>query len=301
MWNNKLRTFLFFFIISALLWILSQMGKTYVYTYKIPVQYNHLPDRFYKGFLPHDTLSVQAKTNGYLILKNEFEPPVFTLDIKKNNLLFQKKWQPEKFKYQINALLGEQVQIISIKPKTILFRIKAVHKKKVSVKADVQIHYKPGFKSRSMAILKPDSIWIYGDKPTIDTISIVKTRHYDIKDVSEDVSKMIKIKKIAGVKFNFDAVSYQLPVGEIIENTITLPIVIKGAPKDLNVLLFPQKIKLKYKIFKNKFKQIVPSDFQVWVSYKPEQNQWQPFLGRHPKGTFDFSIFPDKITYLIKK
>ncbi len=277
------------------------MGRTYVYTFKIPVQYNHLPDRFYKGFLPHDTIMVQVKTNGYLILKNELEPSVFTLDIKKNNLLFQKKWQPEKFKYQINALLGERVQIISIKPKTILFRIKAVHKKKVPVTADVLIHFKPGFKNRSKAILKPDSIWIYGEKPTIDTISIVKTRHYDIKDVGKNVSKMMKIKKLAGVKYNFDRVSYQLPVDEIIENTITLPVAVIGAPKNLKILLFPKKIKLKYKIFKNKFKQIAPSDFQVRVSYNPKQNQWQTYLGRHPKGTFDFSISPDKISYLIKK
>jgi len=299
--HNKLRTFLLFFVISSSLWLTSQMSKKYVYSFKIPVIYTNLPSQYYKGFLPNDTLQISLKTTGYQILKHKVIPSKLELDIQKYRLIDTQSWQPEKFKDLIFELFDYQGNILKITPSIINFRIKAVQKKQLPVKADLHLQYAPGFKNKKALILKPDSIWVYGDRQILDTLNFVATRHYVMSNIKKDVNKTLTLKKIERIKFNTNKVRIKIPVSEIVEESITLPVKIKGAPINANVLLFPEKIRLNYKFFKDDYKNLNHNDFRVEVTYNPKQKQWQTKLTKRPAKAFDFVIQPDKITYLIKQ
>ncbi len=299
--NNKLRTFVFFFLVSSLLWIASQLTKNYYYTFKLPIVYQHLPDAYYKGFLPNDTLLVTIKTSGYQIIKNKISKPELKIDVQKHHLLKSHQWQPVNFKNKIQNLLGNNSQIINLNPKKIPFKIHHVSKKHVPVYPDINLNFKPGFKNTKPAEISPDSIWIYGNKNIIDTIKQLKTRHYDIKNLDRDLDMTLELIKIDGSKYNTDKINYHIPVSEIIEGETEVKLKVKGAPEHFTILLFPEKIKLKYKYFKDHSSVIEPRTFTAIVQYQPKQKYWQPIITTKPDKIFDLHILPNKINYLIKQ
>lgn len=299
--NNKLRTFLFFFTISFLLWFLSGLGKSYQYTLKMPVVYTNLPSQYYKGFLPKDTLKIDIKTSGFQLLKIKLLQPVFKIDIQKTKLLDKQKLSTFDFLQQIKNELGQQVRVLKIEPQTLSFKISAVHKKQVPVVPNVTYKLKQGFKNKKQPVIIPDSIWIYGPASVIDTIKQVETLQYDLGIIHKNIHKKLKIKKTDKVKYNVEEVLFKLQVNEIVESNITLDIQIKDTLKNGKLLLFPNKLLLKYKVLKENYKPFTSNDFKVIVRLDTSENYLSPQLTKSPSGTFDFYFEPDKISYLIKK
>ena len=299
--QNKLRTFLLFFLIAALFWILMQLGKTYVYTFKVPVSYQNLPPEYYKGFLPNDTVSVKLRLSGFKILRYKMLKPTLNIDVQKSGMLDKHLWHTTNHLSKIEALFDENTHIISVSPKRLSLKIKAVHKKQVPVYPDVSITFKAGFKNKQKAVWQPDSLWLFGQPAVLDTIVQVRTKTYRFDKINHDIDKKLIVKPIKGVKFNTESIRYRLPVSEIIEDTLNLPVTILDKPAHSRVLLFPKKIKLKFKVFKENYKRIKPEDFQVAISFRSNSKYWVPKLIKHPASTFDFSFTPDKISYLIKQ
>ncbi len=288
-------------MISVLLWLGSQLAKTYTHVFNVPVVYKNLPKKYYKGFLPNDTLYVKARLTGYRILKNKIAPPVFYLDVQNNDLINEQQWTPFTYKNQISELLGGDNRIVTITPELIHFDIRAVDKKKLPVVADVDLSFKPGFAPVKQAELKPDSVWAYGSSRVLDSLTQVTTRHYDINNIGKNVSKRLTIKKINGVKFNVNEVAYNLPVSEIIEGQTQVKLYVKKLPSGLNIILLPETVTVKYKYFKSDLDQINLNSLKVSVFYKPQKKYWKIVLDRPVNGIFDVQFIPEKVSYLIKQ
>ena len=126
--HNKFRTFLLFFLIAALFWILMQLGKNYVYTFKVPVSYQNLPANYYKGFLPNDTLSVKLKLSGFKILRYKMSKLTLNIDVQKSGMLDKHLWYATKNLSKIETLFDENTHIISVSPEKLSLKIKAVQK-----------------------------------------------------------------------------------------------------------------------------------------------------------------------------
>ena len=278
-----------------------QLSKTYEYTFKVPVFYTNLPDQYYKGFLPNDTLSVKMQLSGFKILHYKLVKPSLKIDVQKSGLLQGKVWKAKEHLSQIRLIFDEISGIVSVEPGELTLHIKAVHKKKVPVMPLVFIEFKPGFINKRKASIMPDSVWVYGQPAVLDTIKRVITETLRLKDVDKNIDKKLRIRTLTGVKFNKTYVRYRLQVSEIIEDTIRLPVKISGNPKNIEILLFPRKVELKFKIFKEVYKNLKPEDFKVEVMYQPEMSYWIPKLVKHPVDMFDYQIKPDKISFLIKQ
>ena len=299
--RNKFRSFLLFFFISTLFWLLMQLSKTYEYTFKVPVSYTNLPDQYYAGFLPNDTLFVKMSLSGFKILRYKLVKPSLKIDVQKSGLLQGKVWQVKKHLSQIRSIFDEISRIVSINPEQLSLHIKAVHKKKVPVEPLVFIEFKQGFINKQKARIIPDSILIYGQPAVLDTIKQVETEVLRMKDVDKNIDKTLKIIPLNGVKFNKNYVNYNLVVSEIIEDTMNLPVKISGKPKNVEILLFPRNVQLKFKVFKEVYKNLNPEDFRIEVRYQPELPYWVPKLVKHPVDVLDYQIKPDKISFLIKQ
>ena len=278
-----------------------QLSKTYEYTFKVPVFYTNLPDQYYKGFLPSDTLFVKMQLSGFKILRYKLTKPSLKIDVQKSGLLQGKVWIAKEHLSQIRLIFDEISGIVSVEPGELALHIKAVHKKKVPVVPLVFAEFKPGFINKRKARIIPDSVWVYGQPAVLDTIRQVTTEVLRLKDVKKGIVKKLRIRPVTGVKFNKTYVRYRMSVSEIIEDTLGLRVEISGKPKNVEVLLFPPKVELKFKVFKEAYKNIKQEDFKVEVMYQPEIPQWVPKLVKHPVDVFDYQIKPEKISFLIKQ
>jgi len=289
-----------------MLWMFSQLSKNYVYTLKIPVFYDNFPADTYKNSVTPDTLTVKTKASGYQIIGFKMKPPALRIDVDKNNLIKRKFWIPENFKNRIQRQLGVSNTIIQIIPDTVFFKKKNGYKKKLKVAPRVEVNFKQGFKNTAKAELVPAFVWVFGDDKILDTIQLIKTKAYDFKNVENNISEDLKLEIPSGIKTNIDKVHYRLMVDQFLEDTLKLPLQVKNLPSGKKIIIFPDKVLLKFKIFSKDYKKLKESDFKVMADYKKRQKKgddWVliPQVEKYPGVIFDYQIIPHKIAFLIKE
>jgi len=305
--NNKLRTFLLFFFISFFLWIAFQLTRSYRYQIRVPVQYVNLPENYHQSLFLKDTLNLSVLATGFQLWKFKLQKPKVAIDVEKENLLKQKKWQPEAYKDLINEQIGRGLFIQSISPEFIFFKGKESFKKKVPIIPDVTIVFKQGFKNKQKPLFEPDSLWIFGPKKIIDTVQYVKTKPYTFKKVDHSVKRQLDLILPNHLIANHKKISLKLKVGEIVEGTFRLPISVINKPdKNGKLILLPEKTVVKFKTFKEDFSIVDKKDFLVQVDYNKRQHDkkgyyLQPYLVKFPTLVFEYEVHPKKVLYLIKK
>ncbi len=301
--NNKLRTFLLFLLISASLWMAFQLTKTYQYQLKVPVTYTDLPADYHQSFFLKDTLKIQVSATGFQLLKYKFSQPELQLAVKKLGLLKQQAWSPEKYKQEISAQIGQNMMIENILPAQISLKGKEVFKKKVAVLPNVVIRFKQGFRNKVKAKLEPDSLWVFGPEKEIDTITDIKTDFYEFSKVSQDVQKDLALKLPQHIKVSQKKVSYYLPVGELVEDTLLMPVEVLHKPKQTNLVLMPEKVLVKYKTFKDDYAGVDKKDFLIVADFN-KRNMLKngaylfPVIKQAPLKSFEVQVYPEKISYL---
>ena len=133
--NNKLRTFLLFFMISSLLWFLSKLSNNYKHDLDLPVVYVNVGEDAYAGNFTNDTLTIVVNASGYELLGDYFKKPVFHFNVSKNHLLKNKTWHSNDYRILINQAIGKEHQILQIFPEVIGIDMKNTYKKMLKIKA----------------------------------------------------------------------------------------------------------------------------------------------------------------------
>lgn len=304
--NNQLHTFLLFFLISTLLWFVSQLGKTYEYELSVPVKYINLPEDVLNRNVISDSLQLKIQSGGFRILKYKILPPEITIDFKQINLINKYTWQPGNYTGLINAQLGNEQKIINIRPKTIRIEKEDKQKKMVPVAAKIEIHYKQGYKNTDKAQLSPGKIWLFGAAETLQNIDTVYTETYRLNQIDKDIHIQAALRIPEGIKTNIEKIDYRIPVDMFVEGTQIVKLRSINVPASHTLIPFPEKVKIKYKIFKKDFKRMHKDDFDVTIDYNSRFIQGKDTLLRAkpvkiPKEIIDYQIIPENIAFLLKK
>ena len=91
----------------------------------------------------------------------------------------------------------------------------------------------------------PDSMYIYGEPYILDGVDKVYTRTISQADVSEDVSGMIGLEKIKGVRFSVDQVRYQMNVKRYVELELNLPVRTVNVPQGAILRVYPSDARVR--------------------------------------------------------
>ena len=303
--NNKLHTFILFFLLSVFLWFLSQLGKTYRYDLAVAVRYTHLPEDVLMEPSGADSLHLKIETGGYQILKMKLFKPSFSIDYNTIQLENKNEWKPAKNIRILNELLGDEQKIIQIFPEKISIIKNKQDKKQVRIAARVEIHYKQGYKNSSVAQLNPDRIWIFGSEELLQSIDTIYTESFKLKQIDKDVDISIPLIIPEGIKSKVTKINYHLPVNMFIEGSQKVELRAVNVPPSKNIIPFPKKVNVTYKVFKKDFKRIDSKNFDVIIDYNNRYNNEKDNLIRaqlykYPKEIFDYQIVPEKIAFLLK-
>lgn len=90
-------------------------------------------------------------------------------------------------------------------------------------------------------------------------------------------------------------------VDKFTEGEIEVPVLVKNAPKGINI--FPKKVKVIYKVGLKNFNEITPDLFKIECDYLDAENNELNYLTPELKDTPNLAtvlrIVPDKIDFLI--
>ena len=115
--------------------------------------------------------------------------------------------------------------------------------------------------------IKPDSVKVYASTSRLAKIDSVKTSYVRISDVSGQVTKVLSLQKISGVKFEPNNVTLETHAEVKVETTTEVPIRTINVPEGMVMRTFPPRVTVSYVVMESMAKSITEDDFSVVVDY----------------------------------
>jgi len=312
--DQKILIFLFFLVLSVVLWVLGALTKNYTTELSYPIEFVKFPSKKYPvGNLPKE-LKLKVNGYGFTIMKQNLSTSFIPLKIEVNTHPLYKLNPKDTTRFflltntlfsEISSQLSSDMTVMEIFPDSVLFEFTNIINKRVPVKADIKTTFEKQFMQVSNTLIVPDSLDISGPQTTLQNLGYVKTCFKRYKGLNESVNEKICIAEIPGVKFVKDEVMISIAVEKYTEFTLSIPIEIENAPKNLNLRIFPNKVILAFNVALSKYSKINPSQFHASVDYASIQgalgNKIKINITKSPEIIRNMKLSPTYVEFLIEK
>ncbi|MDE0536122.1 hypothetical protein [Tenacibaculum sp. L6] len=302
---NIPKTFFGFLIASIFFWLLINLSKEYNAEVEYDIEYTQLPQQKTLIDAPFNKLTLNVKSSGYNLLMSSINHKPITLQLDKavkkkgsNYYFLSKNLHPE-----IQHQLKHNIELNSITQDTIPVKIGLLSSKKVPLKPNVNISFQLGYGLSKPLNLTPDSILISGDETDVNRIEFLNLDSATLENISKNtnITSSILFPENIQLKASHKLVDIELLVDKFTEGEIEVPVLVKNAPKGINI--FPKKVKVIYKVGLKNFNEITPDLFKIECDYLDAENNELNYLTPKLKDTPNLAtvlrIVPDKIDFLI--
>jgi hypothetical protein len=300
------KAFLFFTSFTFLLWLILQFTKTHKVEYEIRIEFIDVPVREVLS-VKEVKLSSTMQQSGFYLFKKQFTDskvslPLSRLIKKDSSYVFQSSLFNSEIADQL--MLASDEFMITNAEIEIPFQTKA--SKKVPLLTNFKINYAKSFTSYEGIQISQDSIKIAGPSDEIATISAIETEEVILKDLIKDKSGKVSLKKSYSdaVILAFDEVEFTVEVEKFTEQSFSLPIQLKNAPEDYEVVLLPDRVMVKFQSSLEDMENINEDDFLIEGDFNSALNEASlliPKLVKKPNKAIRIQLEPNRIEYILRK
>ncbi len=195
------------------------------------------------------------------------------------------------------------MQVVSVMPDTLQIYLSAKYQKKIPVMADLDLSIKKKFGLYKPITIRPDSIFIAGDKAAIDRITEIHTQTVSIQEADHEMKiKIPLLDPQNGVILSSGSVTIEFPIEEFIENKIKVPVYFKHAGVR-KTFLVPDNVEITYTSALRYFDRLPTDSFHVEV-YKNEhlpEGKLSVRLVTQPQKAKVVAVLPSMLNYYIEK
>jgi hypothetical protein len=308
-YNRKIRIFLFFLILTSIIWLLIELSKTYSSTTKIKIAYSNLPAKKLLLKKPLEEIEGEINATGFSLLKYKIKQPKVTLNL--SNTLQKANFYyvlPNSQIASLNQKLSNKSKIIKFLTDTIYIELANNITKKVPITSKLKINFKVGYNLIEELKIIPDSIQISGPKISLDSISEISTNTLVLNEVYSNIKEVLKIKipKIKNISMENSSVTIIGEVDKFTEGRFTFPVTIINKPEGVKISPFPKEIEVIYQAGLSNFSKIKKSNITVVFDYMQYENDslvryLSPVVEQKSDLISSLKINPSKIEFLIQK
>jgi len=280
--NKKLNVFGLFFLLTFAFLALTKLSKRYTEDIALKINYVNLPE--YRVITLDSAPKCKAVVSdyGFNLLAYHFKKHAISVDFDKDVFIKDSNyiWVVDKDKYKIQVQLGKTTEILSLEHDTIKFPFETLAFRKVPVVLNSKISFKPGYDVLNHYKLRPDSINVIGSISDISKITKVETEMLNLKEVTDTINSVIRLKKLDNnkIKFSDQMITVSAKVEKFTEGTLEVPITIVNKPLDVSINYFPKSISVSYYVSLNNYKSIKPTDFKVECDFAEIDNSIKTFF-----------------------
>lgn len=304
--RQNVKTFLFFLLITSILWLFIQFSKKYTNEVTVNVRYSNLP----KDRMIHkdsdQKLNLTLSGNGFRLLTQRWDKKEIVFDfanaISKKRDVFYFLINKDSPKLQHD--LGFEGEILEVQKDTLKIKLQRFLEKKVPVRLISQIQYIPGYSSDRGGVLSPDSTWVSGPYHIVDGIKEVLTVNTILKGVNTDRNQKVLLDTTTlatSVRLDINEVVMDLEVDKFTEGHQIIPVTLLNVPNDKEVKIFPKEVAVYYRVALSKYNQIRSKDFRVIATYDESKNNEMLLLElqKKPTGIHDVRLREKRVQYVI--
>lgn len=274
------------------------LSKSYLKIYSFPVYFTNAP------------IDKQLITDS-LILKTTINSKGWDIVFKKikaRKLIIDLKGYPNKSELEISntKLLVQEnfydLDIREVNPSYFTLKFKQLDSKKVPLKINVDKKFAPNFYFNDEPRTKPDSIVITSDAKTLSTIDYLETELITISE-KDSVMRNVSIIIPHHVKAEIEKVQIYFDIVEFVEKELTVPIHVENNIKKLDIIIYPQEIKLKCLVPIKIYENISASDFYISADFNNievgNNNQLILSVTDQPESAKNIQLEKDKVEFII--
>ena len=311
--NGKAFVFLVCLSLASFLWFLNALEKHYTDHITVPVRYINLPkDKDLTGKLP-DKFDLTVDAFGYTLLRHKlslaFSPVLLDINELTNNYLegkFMSKYtiSTNGHKEEIAKQISSEIEIISIRPDSISFKVSSVIEKLVPVHPIVDFTFAKEFILQKPPIVKPESILVRGPEEILDTLKYIYTKPIELKNLSHTVKRDVDLAMLPELKSELDEVSVLIDVEQCTEAKFEIPILIINQPDSLLIKTFPAKVKVTCRIGLSQYNKLNNNSFRAVVDYSHRSgvlSKLRVVLDKVPETVLSVDYFPKDVEYIIER
>jgi YbbR domain-containing protein len=300
-------------VIATGFWFLSALSKEYAGQMSLPVAYTHIPtDKVLSNRLV-DTLDVEVRTSGFKLLMYRLFGKTETIRI---DMRTARHTRDEGYYYiatntrleRFSEQLGAGTRLTKVIPDTIYFNFNKKASKKVPVRLNSSISYKPEYQLKDSILIDPATVTVSGEPSVISRINFILTEKLVLKNVDENISQRIKLEPGSfrnQVELSISSVRVEAPVAKFTEGSIELPIEVINLPPGYNIRTFPDRAVVKYQVALTDFESIKPQMFAIVADYskvtKDSGTKLKIELVKSPANVRHARITPDKVEFIVRK
>jgi len=305
--RSEWKNFLWCFVAAAVLWLFTALNEQYTSSIIVAAKYINYPkDKVFLRPLP-DNFKLMITAKGWDLMSNYYQRKAESItidlnDYRKTDVLIVKTLQ-DKF----SLLMSQKITIGDVYPETISLIQDEKGSKKVPVRLKLDIGYKDQFGLGGEISYTPDSITITGPDSILRGIDHVDTRSEIMKNLERVSNYDINLKDPdpKNITYSPDIIKVQIPVYQLSEKKIIIPVQVINKPLSDTFQLIPVKVSVIYQVPVNKYSMIDPSQFQAIVDGSQidtiNREPLKVQLITQPKYTYNIRLNPDFVDFLIKK
>ncbi|MFW5759227.1 MAG: CdaR family protein [Bacteroidota bacterium] len=277
--RKKIYIFLLCLLFSFISWLFTKLSGETNTTLPVEINVINVPREFIFVQRSDSVFFIESRSTGLKILNHRL-----TRNIKEMNIDFYELQRIKRNEQPLYYYTANQMEMrfsmvshfsrndLNAKPDTIFFLAREASSKKIPVKLNSEITFRPGFGLYKEPLLQPDSVTIYAPENVTDTINFIETQPLKAVNLSRDLHESVKINSFptqSGINLSKDEVNVTLRVEEYTESMLELPLSINRC-NDLDttiteILLFPDKVAVYYLVALKDANKLNPSMLEVSV------------------------------------
>ena len=270
----------------------------------LPIKFFNLPDGYTATAASSNEVRVKVRGKGWNIItamlnaQNEYNIDAGNT-LHKNRILDLRNFAAD------NTWLTSRVQILDVLPDTLIFSFEKISFARLPISPMLQLEFKQGYGIASDVIVSPDSITISGPDQQVKLLSDIPTEILQIKNLSEKTDKIVDLKKIEGLTYEFQSASVILDIQRIVEQKFDEVLAeVLDIPGDRNVVLLPNRISVQLRGGIDVLGKLDKSKIKASVYYRDvildTTGSVVPNLDI-PENTQLVNIQPEHLKFIIKK
>jgi hypothetical protein len=312
--TRRIFSFFICLLISAFLWLISALNRSYTRTVAIPVKFVNFPvgKRIVNKLPPYIMADIKTSGAKLLMLLVKKSIAEITIDVSavtnKKSLSGNASVNTVVFIGNLSKLLNTDVDLIKVKPDSIRFIFGKTFTKKVFIKPQVQINYNMPQGIFKRIKVTPQFITISSDSATLSKIDTLYTEKLVLNNLNQKVEQQTDIQlpeELDGlVALSTQKVTLHINLDEYAQKTIQLPVQVLNIPAGTSVKIFPATVNVTITVPYNLFDSLNASTIKATVNFNQRTNQKEKLTVTVSSSIVDSKITqisPQKVEFVIRK
>lgn len=308
--QKKIKRFSLFLAIAFLFLILTKLSETYTQTVSFNVELDNVKDEVVLISSNDNKVDVVLNGKGFDLLPYAFyKSKSIYLDAEKDVFSKEKSyyWDAVNNRHIINGVVGNSIDVRSVKPDTLILTYDVLKTKVVPVVLQQNVEYASGFDVLHALRTYPDSIKIVGSESDLENVTSISTNLLSLVNIKTDISETIDldISQYSSISFFPNSIEVRGSVKRFTEGRVTVPIEVKNTPVNKVINYFPKSIEVIYYVDLENFNNITVNDFRVSANFENLNDETIRFLDLELVKTSSLlknsRLSQDKIEFIISE